>query len=107
MTNINAYTEAIDDREIMFKMNDTFETLRLTDDTNNVKEKGVYVYKEGDGLDWIFERYDTFAEAIKRAIKVIGSIIIHNGKEVKFKKIDKNSAYYIDNDSNIKVVKLK
>lgn len=63
------------------------------DEDKNI-EKGVYVYCNNSLIDWSYERFDTIAEAIKRAVKCINAYIICNGEVISYDALDENTAYY-------------
>lgn len=71
-----------------------------------VRPNGAWVYSMDETTGWIFERYDTIEEAVRRSIKLLGSIVLCDGKEVKYEAFDANRAYYIDFDNKYKIVDL-
>lgn len=59
-------------------------------------ENGAWVYKySGDGK-WIFERYNTIEDAVRRAICLIDAQVICNGGIVKYDSFNEREAYYVD-----------
>lgn len=71
-----------------------------------IRPNGAWVYNLDEETGWVFERYTTIEEAIRRSIKIIGSIVLCEGKEVKYEALDRERAYYIDFDKEYKIVKL-
>lgn len=89
----------------MATMHNNFDVNDVAD-KSDIKENGVWVYSECNDLGWVFERYNTVADAIRRAVTVINSIIIHNGREIPFDTLEDGRAYYIDDDYSIRLVDL-
>jgi hypothetical protein len=77
-------------------------------DLDELEPNGVWVYKDATSDDWMFDRYDTVADAVRAAINTIGATIICNGDIIVYDTIDKKTAYYVDSYTDmIKIVNLK
>ncbi len=71
-----------------------------------IRPNGAWVYSMDEKTGWIFERYDTIEDAVRRSIKLLGSMVLCDGKEIKYEAFEDNKAYYIDFDNKYKVVEL-
>lgn len=69
-------------------------TVTPEQDDNNKVEKGVFVYCNNSLVDWSYERFDTIADAIRRAVKCINAYIICNGEIINYDALDEYTAYY-------------
>ena len=100
----NIYNENIKNRE------NNINIITVTSAKKSYKEKirpnGAWVYSMDEKHGWIFERYDTIEAAIRRSIKIIGSIVLCEGKEIKYDHYDDNTAYYIDLDGTYRATSL-
>lgn len=68
---------------------------------------GVWVYQFESLTNWIMKRFNTIKEAIREASKLEGAHVILKGKEIKYKKVDKNTVTFVENDTgNIKYVEM-
>lgn len=75
------------------------QVFSIEQDTNDTKVNGVWVYKEGNLDNWVFKRYNTMAEAVRKALTIAGAIVLYNGYSVLFDKLNNNEAYYIDRET--------
>jgi hypothetical protein len=76
-------------------------------DEGKIEPLGAWVYRDGSVENWLFQKLDTIAEAIRLAIKNKGAIVLCNGEEVKFDVVSDELAYYIENGTGkIKVVSI-
>lgn len=93
-------TATVADNGILVK-----EMLSPEDDTEKVEPNGAYLYVEGD--TWKFERCNTIAEAVRKAVGCINAKVLCNGKVIEYDAIDDTEAYYIDEKhKKLRVVKL-
>lgn len=67
---------------------------------------GVFVYCNNSLLNWTFDKCDTIADAVRIAVKKINAYILLNGEVIKYDALDDETAYYLDKDSNMKIVEL-
>ena len=51
-------------------------TVETEPDDQEVLEKGVFVYCNNSLVDWSYEKFDTIADAIRRADKYINAYVI-------------------------------
>ena len=76
-------------------------------DENKHEPNGAWVYRDGVEHPWVFEKFSTIAEAIRRAVEVINSVVICNGTVVHFDLAGDGQAYYIENNTGkIKLVNI-
>lgn len=76
-------------------------------DNENTETNGVYVYNADSLESLIFDKYDTIADAVRAAIKMINATILCDGNIVNYDTIDNSTAYYIDERVNkVKIVNL-
>lgn len=76
-------------------------------DEGKIEPNGAWMYRDGITDSWLFERFDTIAEAIRNAVNNINAIVICNGETVSFDTLDEETAYYIENNTGkVKVVEL-
>lgn len=88
------------------ELEDILEIVTAGIDEENYEPNGAWVYRLDTGLDMEFRKFDTIADAIRRAVKLEGAIVICDGKEVAFDMSDKHTAYYIDKNKDFKLVRL-
>ena len=69
-------------------------TVTPEQDNNEVIKQGVYVYCNNSLVDWSYERFDTIADAIRKAVKCINAYIICNGDIINYDALDEKTAYY-------------
>ena len=65
-------------------------------DNRRYEKNGAWVYRDGTRYEWVFERYDCIADAVKRAIRLKEANVIVDGLVVHYGKIDSTRVYYID-----------
>lgn len=76
-------------------------------DEGKIELNGAWVYKDDIMGDWIFEKFDTIADAIRAAVTHINAMVLCNGEEINFDAINDTTAYYIENNTGkVKVVNL-
>lgn len=76
-------------------------------DDDKLQPNGAWIYRENPAEKWLFERFDTIADAIRAAVKNINAIVLCEGEEVNFDTLDNDRAYYIERlTGKIKVVNL-
>lgn len=84
---------------------DNVQILKGEKDNGIVYKNKVWVYRDGIDKSWVFEGFNTIAEAINKAVKLVNSVILLNGEELLFDMFDDNTAYYIEhNTGKVKVV---
>lgn len=102
--NMEIARELLDDRieQLTFNNRDNLvaETLDSVKDTEQVEVNGAFVYKLDEKGNFIFEKYNTIADAVRKAIKMINADIICNGEVITYDELDSNTAYYIDDRIN-------
>lgn len=73
----------------------------------DIEPKGAWLYIDRSLDDWEFKKYNTIADAVRDAIKIIDAKIICDGSIVPYDAIDDSKAYYVDNRVNkIKMVEV-
>lgn len=78
------------------------EISKISDNTTkNIVGHGAWVYSNGIEYPWIFERYDTIEDAVRRAVGLIGASVVFNGKIVRYNTVENNMVYYINPDTDI------
>lgn len=93
---LNMYiSEKIIERKFDKRFKDGIQILNVKQDDFKNVPNGAWVYSMSDS-DWVFERYDSIGEAVKRAINIVDSMVICNGKEIAFDAFDDKHAYYIN-----------
>jgi hypothetical protein len=66
----------------------------------------VFVYCNNSLVDWTFERFDTIADAVKKAVNYFNAYIICDGEVINYDALNDTTAYYYAGDK-MKIVKLR
>ena len=80
-------------------------TVETEPDDQDVLEKGVFVYCNNSLVDWSYEKFDTIADAIRRAVKYFNAYVICDGNIINYDALDEKTAYYYSGNK-MKIVKL-
>lgn len=72
------------------------ERLTSEEDNEKVEKNGVYVYDAYNEVGLLFDRYNTIAEALREALKIINATILCDGEIIEYDVLDSETAYYID-----------
>lgn len=77
------------------------EKSQVVDNTDEqVVKNGAWVYENEEDGKWIFERYNTIEQAVRRAVNLINAKVICDGEIIKYDTFDANEAYYVDRYTN-------
>lgn len=83
------------------------QALATENDTEQLVENGAYVYVEGTEENWNFDKYDTIADAVRAAVKLINAQVLYNGRVITYDTLNDDVAYYIDDEaSKVKMVRM-
>lgn len=83
------------------------EQLESEVDIEKIEPKNAWIYSEGTTESWLFDKFDTIADAVRAAVKMINTKVICEGKIVTYDTLSDTEAYYIDNrDGKVKLVNL-
>lgn len=83
------------------------ERLYSEQDTENIEANGVFVYRANNIQDFVFNRHNTVADAVREAVKMINASVICDGEVMQYDTLDNETAYYIDNRvSKVMIVNL-
>lgn len=90
------------------KNNESLNTNVINVEMDNEKElsTGCFIFT-GNLADWTFTKYNTIAEAVRNAVKMINAHILYKGNTLIYDALSDTEAYYIDNESGkVKLVEL-
>lgn len=62
----------------------------------SAEKNGVYVYCCPSLNELVFERFSSFDDAVRDAVKRINANILFNGRSIQYDSIDDKTAYYYD-----------
>ena len=74
------------------------EKLKTEHDDKTDKPHGVWVYAANSVDNLVLDVFNTVAEAVKTAVKMIDAKIVCEGKLLTYDALNDNEAYYIDGD---------
>jgi hypothetical protein len=76
-------------------------------DLENIEPNGAWLYKDNTSEEWMFDRYDTIADAVRAAINMINATIICDAHVIPYDKLDADTAYYVDDRTDsVRIVEL-
>lgn len=76
-------------------------------DSEDIEPNGAWIYRDETHNDWMLQRYDTIADAIRSAVKLINAMVLCDAMVIDYDTIDNDTAYYIDKRTDsVKVVEL-
>ena len=74
------------------------EKLKSETDNRETKPYGVWVYAVNSVDSLVLDMFNTVADAVKTAVRMIDAKIICEGKLLTYDALNDNEAYYIDGD---------